>query len=332
MIIAKVPLHDRLQNCSIVSRKLHRAAAAATTELVVRPNAAKQRSLQLYIANHGQHLTSLEALFLSPLEQLPCHKLQQLQLHVCAVQLGPSNSPPGILQGCTALTELELLNCAIIGPEASLLALAALPQLQNLRLSTLTYTKGLPTSAAAHNLAMPSTLLLQVPRLTHLQLGVASGRCLQGCLQHLSSLTGLQQLNLKSIKAAVCSPSTMPAFSALTALTSIRLTGCALDPAVLHDSTQIQALRLQGVTIVGPEGGTLVAPRLLSCIARMPRLKHLVLDLEAAARIFELNAYTALTASSKLQQLRLVNNNLPCGVWQAMFPAQQAWPNLKVRH
>jgi hypothetical protein len=60
--------------------------------------------------------------------------LRQLRLDGLAVQLGPAGGIPGLLQHCTGLTALSLQGCEVQDVAAAAAAIAALPQLQSLRL------------------------------------------------------------------------------------------------------------------------------------------------------------------------------------------------------
>jgi hypothetical protein len=170
--------------------------------------------------------------------QLPCANLQDLKLDRCWIQLNPSDSHPGILESCLFLTRFDLERATTLDSSGSLSAIAALQDLQDLRLNWL---EG--SSNAEGESEYPSSLL-QLTKLTSLKLGHYS---FQGCLKHLSSLANLQQLTISSYDSRVdCSPSTTPGLGNLSALTSIYLHGWRLDPTVLFDLTQLCVLKLTG--------------------------------------------------------------------------------------
>lgn len=329
LVLTNVPLRERLCSCSTVCSKLHKAAAAVTTQLQLSRGAEQENSAQLYLANHGQHVTSLKASSLvNPLMHLPCANLQQLDVFSCAVQLGPSSSQPGVLRECTGLTQLKLsFYCRVEESDPSLSALAALPKLQDLHLDRIQMCAHADSSAAGTQLlSIPSSLLLLVPNLTSLFLS-GLGERMHGCLQQLSSLSCLENLTLRS------GPVTTPHFRQLTALTCLELTWCQLEPKILQHSTQLRSITLGMVELISDVPGAEPAAAtgmLLSCTARMPCLQHLSLNLEDAEWPEEVSAFTALMASSDLQHLELSNTNLPGGIWQAMFAADHTWPSLKV--
>lgn len=147
----------------MVCSKLHRATAAATTNLSVSNYDDKHgRSFELYLAHHGHHLISLDAAVYE-LVKLPCANIKQLQLTYCAVQLGPNSNSPGILAACEGLTQLVLEGCRVLDSVSGLSALVAVPQLQHLMFDSLT-----DCSADDSELSMPSSLLMHVPKLTFL--------------------------------------------------------------------------------------------------------------------------------------------------------------------
>lgn len=119
-----------------------------------------------------------------------------------------------------------------------------------------------------------------------------------------------------------------------TALTSMCLDYCSLDPGFLQHSTQLQSLQLKWVTLTSGSGSVdspADSAMLLSCVARMTNLEQLSLSLMYSGWTSDLMAYTALTASSRLQELELSDDTfLPHGIWQAAFPAARICPQLQV--
>lgn len=203
-----------------------------------------------------------------------------------------------MLQACPRLTKLQLRACGITDGLAGLAALPAVPQLKHLQL---TNNKPTAETAAAWDPSadrMSSTVLQHLQALETLDLtdNENSWYLDTRSLQHLSSLTNLQELDVSSHNMAI-SPSTTPGISRLTALTKLKLHEAVLDLAVLQHSTQLQHLSLGNVTIVEPDDA---AAALLTIVGRLQQLRQLWLytleyDWPAASA-----AYSSLTASSSL--------------------------------
>ena len=149
LVMQHVQLRVRLGSCCLVSKRLHAAAVAATDTLqlfhedilqgAIQPRCAK--SAQYWLSHYGQHLRNVQlGGFILPLSQLPCPNLRELQLGSgCRVQLAPSQQHPGVIQGCTNLTRLEL-QCHIDDAReegASLDGLSSLVHLQHLDIHAL---------------------------------------------------------------------------------------------------------------------------------------------------------------------------------------------------
>jgi hypothetical protein len=96
--------------------------------------------------------------------------------------------------------------------------LAAVPELRHLQLTWLSSVNG--TADSNNGIVLPERLLLPLTKLTHLHLKTVNGKEMQVCLQHLSNLAGLAELNLNATQGkVVCGLSTSPGLSRLTALT-----------------------------------------------------------------------------------------------------------------
>lgn len=116
------------------------------------------------------------------------------------MQFGPSNKYPGILKDSTSLTKLTVKCCEYSeGTGDALVQIAALPALRHLVTKEPRYRQyDLPCSS------IPATALQKLQTTTHLTL-----ECKRSvddeALQHLSSLTALQELSVTShyITAAV---------------------------------------------------------------------------------------------------------------------------------
>jgi hypothetical protein len=84
------------------------------------------------------------------------------------------------------------------------------------------------------------------------------------------------------------------------------------------------------VTVVSKDPALGDDGMLLSCIARMPSLQHLMVSLQDFDWPDDAEVYSALAASSNLQHLQLTHHDLPGGIWQEMFPLGKTWPFLQV--
>jgi len=205
-------------------------------------------------------------------------------------------------------------------------------------------------------LDLPSSLLSHLVQLTYLQLN----SCLvqsDAALQHLHAVTGLQHLNmglsgceeqlptaavltglqhLKHLTALemhqvpwAIDLHNMPPFAALTALRVLQLSsGASVDPAVLAASSQLQEVELQCKDAWGAEGSA----ALLAAIGEQPQLKRLELCFDNIWRPPTAAAYSALTASSHLQQFKLRNFDFPDCAWQQMFLPARCLPELRHLH
>jgi hypothetical protein len=322
VIVANLSTYQRFLSCSLVNQQLNRATAAATQQVELYSiSTAKAESLGLYLQSHGHHLTTLAmydcTMYVDGIKQLPCSQLRQLCLTRCQIQLAPSQSDPGILHNCSGLTNLSLSYCTELAPSTSLTAVAALTSLQHIHLNRC-YFSG---AGGVQEQMLPSLLIPHLPNLTHLNFGHGDRGHMQ-CLQQVSSLRNLQGLGI--YWDYDCGPSTTPGLSSLQTLTSIALSLCRLDPAVLFGVTQLCALQLENVGIFSEAPTGADVGMLPSCIARMPCLQRLKLrDVEWPG---DIAAYSALTASSNLKHLQLHGQELPSGVWQVMFLVGKIWP------
>jgi hypothetical protein len=140
---------------------------------------------------------------------------------------------------------------------------------------------------------------------------------------NLQALTRLVDLRLGSFTDDVCSSiASADMLSGLSRLTRLDLKGFeGVDAGVLAGKTLLQHLDLShNTTDDGPD-----AAELLSMLQPLQQLTHLNLDGSWAE--FEEGsaptaaAFSALTASTKLQYLRMHGCMVPSGVWQHMFPA-----------
>ena len=98
LILAHVPLPERLGTCSRVSQKLYRAAATAQLQLELQSSVQNSQGLVRWLRRNGQHVASLELQgFAGNVTELPCQQLRKLVVWFGRVQLGPSSSHPGVL-------------------------------------------------------------------------------------------------------------------------------------------------------------------------------------------------------------------------------------------
>ena len=352
-IMLQLDLHDRFTSAALVCTAWQQAAVAATQHLVITPPSATVTKLQGVLAwLHTPHqLTGLELHggHGIPIAALPCPQLQYLALDSFKVQLTPRGTFPGLLHAATALTYLALLRVTVLGGSQQLTALSVLTDLQQLVLSEL-------QEPSLQYAALPSSLLPHLLQITHLQIVCGLS---DAALAHLGALTSLQHLQLERLGAdttpAALEPlsclqhltglwlegahftfeaySNSPSSSAsnssssssrrppasLTALRSLQLHACnGIEPEVLGPLTALESLQLKLTPVEGAAEGA------ASFLSLLSRLQHLTeLELHAAlphAVTSPCSAYSALTASSKLQSLRLSALCMPAAAWQWVFP------------
>ena len=293
---------------SIVSRKMCRAAAAATEHLEVNLRGDQERSkaLKRWLDSNGQHVTSLQMARPSGvLEGLPCPQLRQLDLGASTVELySSSSSHPGFFERCSGLTRLLLSNSCVVfggppmsGPD-SLAALSAVPALQHLELR-----------AIANRLLLPGSVLHVLTHLTYLAL-YAKVQVTAESLQHISALQHLKGLVMDLPSGSVpLSPSSTPGLAQLTGLRTLHLVGAKMDPAVLQHYTQLQDLSLKACSLLGTNG----TAALLMVIGKQLQLQQLTLTGSECEHPVAAAAFTALTTSSKLQELTVCLTGQPPG-------------------
>lgn len=98
-----------------------------------------------------------------------------------------------------------------------------------------------------------------------------------------------------------------------------------VQPAVLAGKTSVRYLCLMDCTIAGDSAGV---TEFMSHLGELKQLTYL--NLMSSLRFVALVAsYSALTASSNLQQMDLQTCVLPEGVWQHMFPTGRRLPHLQ---
>ena len=325
-----VPLKDRLTNCCLVNSRLHVAAVAATEmlELSFGPwqggiSPGHADSIFTWLSHYGQHLTRLSMDHCcKPLLQLPCPNLLELQLggHECTVQLGPAaDGNPGVIQSCTKLTRLEVW-CDALDTDTTVIndGLMSLVHLQHLNVGPVLQAPG-----AEHPLI--GDTLPSFQHLTYLEVHRLS---IENLLQ-LGTLTNLQELRLSaddlSLNDIAVGPSSVPGLGLPTSLTRLGL----LSPMEAGLLSLIPA-DLQDLSIEHGVHGPAVGPdSFLSGLARLQNLNRLYIDpyknmhWPAPGPV-----YSALTASTGLISLEIIEPQFPKGVWQHVFPAKRILPHL----
>jgi hypothetical protein len=293
--------------CSLFSvarahSRLHQAAVAALRSINIDVRDQQQAdSALLYLHRHGSHVNRLQ--LWGPLrKQLtlrqlpPSLHLHSLELSGRTVQLLPGKGFQGLLGGGVAaaappLKQLRLGDCNLLdGGEPLAAALLQLPALEVLGLWNL--DEEVADGWGPTPVCFPTGVLEQLPQLIFLQLA-GSG-------------------------SEDCSASML---SGLCYLTSLALHGVVFEPGALAGKDKLQQLELISCDLQ-PHGGAGLA-ELLSQLQYQTQLTHL--DLWGSVRADgESNppaaAYSALTASSKLQHLGISTCKLPAGVWQHLFP------------
>jgi hypothetical protein len=250
---------------------------------------------------------------------LPCPNLKDLSLSECDVLFAPGDfGLQGVIPGCTKLTRLKFLgtikDAADADAAVELNILSLLVHLQHLELMPLIPTEGC-------TLSVPT--LPRLEHLTHLNVHTLSAEN----LTQLGALTKLQELEL-SANITPVGPSTVPGLAFPASLTKLVLgSGTAVEAAVLSlVPTELQHLAIE-CEVEGPAEGP---GSFLSGMARLQCLTYL--DLSSSNPISDLPpagpAYAALTASSKLVELKLLAGLLPDEAWRYMFHKAGMLPHL----
>jgi hypothetical protein len=214
-----------------------------------------------------------------------------------------------------------LHDCQLLdGAKGLAAALSLLPGLQHLSISI-----GFRVMDA-----LSTDVLLGLLHLTRLDLlcAVEAGIGQPGpALQPLQSLTRLVALRLSLTHTAAIHHSMV---TGMHHLSRLHLAVYAEPkPGALATLTQLQHLSL---ALVGNLVRTATwATQLLSELPHLQQLTHL--GLRKSIDVIDSNvpaaAFTALTASSKLQHLDISWCRLPAGVWQHVFPAGRQLPHLQ---
>jgi hypothetical protein len=325
LVMTYVPQSDRLGSCCLVGTKMHAAAVAATEDLLLQSRSEQHtESLLQWLSHYGQHLTKLELIVRSlvqPLEQMSCPNLLELKLsgYKMQVLLGPADGFSGVIQGCTKLTRLEL-KCGIIdAPDDNVMldgSLSSLVHLQHLDVA--------PTPATPESLwplsGLSRDVLPQLQHLTHLSVE----ELVIDNLFQIGALTKLQSLDLMVAYDTPIGPSSVPGLVFPASLKTLFLSTPVEAGILSLVPTGLLDLRVVSV-VVGPAEGP---GSFWSCMARLQHLTKLLLATKSVVWPPAGPAYSALTASSDLVELDMVDTYFPLGMRSYMFPATRKLPHL----
>lgn len=274
-------------------------------------------------------------------------------------QAAPSSLP--------SLQHLELFQVQLVSVD-SLLQLTRAPQLKSLIATCVEFADvdfssnpcsyGTTDAGVQQVAAAIPRLLQQLPLLSVLNL--PNIPFTDAAVQQAAAMQGLQQIAIQHVQEVpVCdirhlpssitelelhgnmfhdeSPSLPPELQQLSKLLRLRLTWCAVPPAVLGSVPQLRMLRLQDCTLLPNRVRDTIQTEgtaaLLEALPKLTCLEDLQLDLQGLDSIsIGPQHFSALTASSHLTQLRLVPEKrmpVPNGAVQHMFPAGRQMPVLQ---
>ena len=296
----------------------------------------KLNSLLLCLDRYSQHISHLDLGFYQDvdddlrLQELPpALQLHSLQIYAAELQLQPGDGFDGVLgPAAAALTQLRLSDCWVLGGQTALAA--TLPQLT--KLVHLAFSFKLFNERQY----FPAYVLQDMQHLTYLEFAC----CLTGAngeedplaLQPLQVLTRLVDLRLAIEDGRVSHHDFVITASMLSGacnLTRLDVSSTCFDfeAGALAGKPRLQHLQLASCRTATAEQ---VAQR-LSQLQHLQQLTYLCLDdsIEAFVDDPPAAAFSALTASSKLQHLDLRNCTLPAAVWQHVFPAGRQLPLLR---
>jgi hypothetical protein len=277
------------------------------------PPLPQQESALNWVLHKGHQLTRLSLGLRQQLQQLPCPNLLELWLDG-DVQLGPADGYPGVIQGCTKLTRLEMqLWDNIDAPNGVVLhgSLSSLVHLQHL--------------AVRHFSGSCSLSVDTLPRLQHLTYLDVHGISI-GNLSQLAGLTRLQELRLVADSSIAVGPSSVPGLELPASLTKLKL----LSP-VEAGILSVVPTGLRYLQLSCDVEGTADSEGLGAFLSYMANLQHLT-QLDFSINELQLPpagpAYSTLTATSNLVHLRLELTQLPPGIWPFLFPITHKLPHL----
>jgi hypothetical protein len=286
-----------LQSCTVQDSHAACAAIAALPEL---------QQLAMSETHDEQHMLLLDGLQLAP---------QLTHLHL---DCGPSQTQPieelGLLSALTNLQHLELANLPHAGVPGGVPS-----QLVKLTCLHMGYNRSAHYSVAQHFGNLGSlTALQQLHIATYQGDGLSQG--LSG-IQYLSALTSLD-VTAPGMKLFTTHTSR---WARLTALQSLALRRCILDPQALAAFTQLHYLYLEDAYSMNAYMGefldVLSELRLLTEL-RVHFVDHCYIDANCPADL-----YTAFTASTNLRSLDLDLRKSPA-MWE-LFPADTEYLHLR---
>jgi hypothetical protein len=244
-------------------------------------------------------------------------KLLGFNVHV---QQGAADGFPGVVQGCTKLTRLQLECVVIDGPEDDAVldgSLSSLVRLQHLEV--------IPRARAApleyHHAAGLSSITL--PHLQHLSCLIVTKLNVENLMQ-LSCLTNLQMLDLTVADDTTVGPNSVPGLVFPASLKTLFLSSTAEAGLLSLFPTGLQELNVD-CDVQGPAEGP---GSFLFGMARLQHLTDLLLAISSPVWPLACPAYSALTASSNLVNLEMVDTYFPPGIWSHVFPAAHKLPHL----
>ena len=286
-------------------------------------------SVGLYVEKHGRHVDniSLTGMFTNPFAtvriplRLPIlQKLSSLELKQLGVKLQCAYDAEGVSAVGVPLKLLHIDTCELHDYSAALVAaLSALPMLHHLGISQVLHIDNVASRGRLNSI--PSGALKALQQLTFLEL--SCGLYQPDYLQHLQKLTHLQdvQLALSYRHHYVITASML---SSLHQLTRLHLRSGSerfgFEPGALSGRTKLQRLELHDCMPDNAAG----LQQLPSQLPQLQQLTYLVWRqgppiLSGMQRSFApAAAYSALTASSKLQHLSISGRTLPPGAWQQL--------------
>jgi hypothetical protein len=341
-ILAQLPLQQRLGNCSLASRSLREAAAAATRSIQLHDIDSQQQAdaVCAWLRRHGskglQHLDlagEQDPEFPAAVN-LPWQKLLQLRsLSVQRVELPlvVSSSQTASLAALTRLTDLQLgMFSSSSTPAVIRWVTRQIRSLTALRILDLDFTSFGQVERSSG--ALDATLAAAVGQLVQLT-SLTLGSNLHGtALAAASSLSELQRLQLIGVGS---SEHPIAARDLPSSLTHLKLLGCtcasgswqlpALQDLNIWDVAGFDAAALAGLqqlsslTLGGEDCTPLDMESFLAQLPKLQQLQHLELhDVQDEASAA---SYGALTSSSQLTALRMIDCSIPYGAAQHMFAA-----------
>ena len=306
--------HRSLFSAARAHSRLHQAAVQSLSSVRAMLHQQQQMdSVLLYMTNHGQHVSSIDIDGLRGavlLQELPHTKLQglsSLNLSRLYLQLQQRHNNLGVLGHGQPdlqlhLTQLQLHSCKLADEYQLAAALLQLPKLQHLSLVW--------DDDAALDGSFSSSALQGLQQLTYLELTVRMLDPGLG-LESLKDLTSLQDLRLHCQKTYCVLARVV---SDLQQLTHLKVQGekgyttsAVFEASALAGKTQLQHLELVQCTIIPIKvGRSPGSAELLSHLEHVQQLTFLSLSNSLCTSLGPpITAYSALTASSKLQHLDL---------------------------